>query len=402
MSRITFTDYRELADRRRATARRYPSVFAAEDRLTVRTAEEIAAEIATARDWSELYGADGGHIDHLPGADYYGRERLVDADGRGVWEYIETPVSAPAPSHLVTLHYRPMADRSLTAARTGDTSTDWIGADAILRIAERAVSRLCGGRGYWERQDCLSYVVERILRTAPRTGRPSDVLRYIDRADRMPVTTADRSAVHRRAVSPLALARLVADWSRREARHASESMEAARENGANMSMSDARTTGADGEQTATPTPAPALTPTAARAACDQLTDRLGVGTIGGVWEALYVLLRDVPTERAAEELGTTPDAFRAKTSRGARWIRKHLPTPADLRSAMDWYSDPDTRPRKMPARPLREGTNGGAAPTRPADIDHARALCRVTLTDGGTERPREDRRADAIEALLAA
>lgn len=398
--KVTFHNPADVRrDLNREAAKRVRRDIDPSDLLKRRPLEVIREELREAARIAEVFGSATGHIDHMPGADWHGFERISEDGIRGYWQEREAPVSAPAPSHAVSLWYVRMARTDLASVRTGVTS-DWMSAEDVLTTVRAGVRRLMSGRGYWDQEDAISYAVSRILNTGRRTGSARDVLRYIDRAERFPVTTTERHSVNPRSVTPLAISRLVADWSRREARNREALESAAQETGAAMSLADARVTSADGSVVdGAAIPAPALAPHAASSATDQLTDALGVGRIGGVWEALYVLIRDITTEDAAQELETTHAALRAKTSRGARWLRENLPTPAHLRSALDWYTDPTTRERKMPARPLREGTNGGAPAIRPKDADHARALCaKVTLptTDASTTH------ADRVHALLTA
>lgn len=345
-----------------------------------------------------LDAAGDGTINHLPGADYHGMERIALTDVRGYWTEREAPTTAPAPKHERALWYRPMARTDLASVRVGAQSDALTPADVMERV-QSAVRRLMSSRGYWDQQDAASYMVGRILNTGRReTGSAADVIRYMDRVERFPVTTRERTSIPPSSVTPLALSRLVADWSRREAHAANDSLDAAAEGTPSLSdalNTDARTGDVAPAQQA---PAPALPPYAAERACDQLTTALGVGKLGGVWETLYVLIRDITTEDAAPELGTTHAALRAKTSRGAKWLRANLPTPADLRRALDWYTDPTTRERKLPARPLREGTNAGAPAIRPKDADHARALCAGVILPTTEATTTE---ADRVSALLA-
>lgn len=383
---VTFVSTDEIARQARRSRWNRSGVIA--DPM-LRTSEEYRADArrvavkscACEHCAAALDGAGDGTINHLPGADYHGMERIALTAVRGYWQEVAAPITAPAPRREKKLWYRPMEPVTLQSARAPKSGApEYLTHAAALERVQRAVKRLCGGRGYWEREDAISYMTARILNavkedTAPRRhGTAREVIAYMDHVWTLRhLHGADLPSVPSDLVTPLALSRLVADWSRREATHAAESIEAAQEAGANITLQEARPSGAPAEKIVAPTFPPAY---AARA-CDDITTRLGVGTLGGIWEALYCLLRDVTTEDAAEELETTHAALRAKTSRGSKALREKIaPTPADLRRIMDWYRDEDgARSRKMPARILREGTNNGAAPIRPTSAEHARALC---------------------------
>jgi hypothetical protein len=329
------------------------------------------AEIRAAAEHSALVGcgcdrcadqlallAHGGHIDHLPGADYHGLERVELEDGRGVWAERQPAPTAPAPRHTVALYYSPGERTDLLGELRGERR-DVIDAPELLRRIRRAADRWVSG-GYWAREDCASYVIARVLgelsnRTdyAPPadTGRPSDVLAWIDAA---PLRAADVMARQIPAViaTPAALKRRVQDWANREearrmAELASDRTDADAESDDDMS----------GEELSRSAPAAdvnrraawALDREPARRAAKALSVRLGAGELGGVWEAIYCLLRDIDTGTGATELGVEPAAMRQRVSRGARAIRKSCPTPGDLRSALDIGTDDRTGEAKRRA-----------------------------------------------------
>jgi hypothetical protein len=191
----------------------------------------------------------------------------------------------------------------------------------------------------------------------------------------MPLTTGERAGIPTRALTPLALARLVADWSRREASRHAESIEAAQESGAQVSMSDARTTDQRrahrGRRPGTRSGAPAVRRSSRVRHADHA---LGVGTIGGVWEALYCVIRDITTEDAAGELATThaPCARRLRVVRSGFGRTSRRPPTSGARSTGSRIRL-RARARCRSARSARGRTQGARRYARPMSTTHA--LC---------------------------
>jgi hypothetical protein len=394
---ITFTDPAELRRELNAAAAARIGRQPLEDgdRFTVRPSgeyREAARKIAVKGCGCEHCAAvpeDSGHINHLPGSDWHGWERVELEDGRGEWREREAVPAAPAPRREVTLTYSATRRVDPLSEMTGDTDRKVIDAAELMRQVRRAADRWVSG-GYWEREDCISYVVSRIMAEVANRAHASgakDAVRDL-MARQIPAELA----------APGVLKNRVRSWADREQARRMAELQSAGSGDDDAPDSDDDMSEEDLDRSApaadTTPPAWVLPAEQARRAALGLAHRLGVGELGGVWESFYLLLRDIDAREGAAELNIDPAAMRQRTSRGARWIRTHLPTPGDFAAALDMMTRDDSREAKRTVeRGLWRRAACQQAPRREGNRTHDQRPIPADIFDRHTDGRTHDMRA---------
>ena len=175
---------------------------------------------------------------------------------------------------------------------------------------------------------------ERLGASSGEHGSAADVLAYMDRA----AVAGDRADWPREERCTLTLLRLRArQWRRdKQDRRMAELGE--------RPPTDIGSAPLWG--TTEPEPIPrGLPPAAAERAAEWMASCLGVEG-RAVTTALYVLLRDISTDHAADELGVQVITLRPQVSRGYKQLRAVCPTPRELLAALNLLDPPAADARK--------------------------------------------------------